>query len=116
METRLLAALSVFVLLFAVPVALADNGDGYVVSYKPNTVSTGSSVNLEIEFTNDAIDGSCLDEIIITPPGTWTGTASVVEYDRGGKTVTNEADVGGSGLTPDAHKSSIKTWAAFISN
>ena len=77
MEAKLfLPALTALVLMLAVPSALAL-GEGYVLSYKPNVASTGSAVTLEIEFINDAVDGTCIDEIIIMPPDTWGGTASL---------------------------------------
>lgn len=69
-------------ILMVLQTVFAANGDGVVLSYKPNVVSTGDSVTLQIELKNDASDGSCLDEIIIMPPDTWGGTASVTKYDR----------------------------------
>jgi hypothetical protein len=67
-------------LLAGAPSAFAANGDGVVDSYKPNVVSTVSGVTLSIQFTNDGTE--CLDEIIITPPDSWFGTADVIKYDR----------------------------------
>lgn len=85
MTNKLSVVLSVLIalsFLVAVPGALAL-GEGEVLSYKPSVASTESGVALSIEFTNDATDPTaCIDEIIIMPPDSWTGTADVTTYDR----------------------------------
>lgn len=91
MTAKLLTLFGVVLLLVAMPSALAANGDGVVVNYKPDVASVKAPVTLEIEFTNDATDGSCLDELIITAPDTWDGEANVADYDRGSFTQSNEA-------------------------
>lgn len=83
----------------------AYNGDGVIEDYSPLAVTVGSNNDLNFVFYNDATDNTCIDEIIITAPATWSGTASVTEYTRGGIgaiTVYNEADAGDYiGLTAD---------------
>jgi len=92
MTAKLLTLFGVVLLIVAMPTALAANGDGDVVNFKPDVASVNSPVTLEIEFTNDATDESCLDELIITAPDTWSGTANVALYDRGSFTQSNEAN------------------------
>jgi len=84
------AIVAMALLLVAAPFALAANGDGMVVSYKPDVASTGDSVTLQIKLYNDAADGRCIDEILIMPPDTWGGKAVVDKYSRSAYTYTNE--------------------------
>jgi hypothetical protein len=106
METRFLSLLGVLVLLLAVPTALA-NGEGQVLSYKPNVVSVGDGVTLEIELINDALDDTCIDEILIMPPDSWTGTADVTKYDRSTYTDTREESNDDKYLVGDSQSSRI---------
>ncbi|MBN2101451.1 MAG: hypothetical protein JW716_01105 [Candidatus Aenigmarchaeota archaeon] len=104
--TQKLTALPVLLLLvafFAVQPVQAANGDGLVLSYKPNTVSTGTDVVLQVQFVNDATDGSCLDELIVTPPATWGGQATLTKYDRlpSLPAWSNEADLTCNALQTD---------------
>lgn len=80
--------------LLAVGLTFAANGDGRVVSYSPDAVTTGKNVTVEVEFLNNG--STCLDELVITPPSTWSGPgpAFVSNWSRGPIVFTNEADSG----------------------
>ncbi len=95
MNKPVIATIALFLFaIMAMPSALAYNGDGLLESYTPTAVSVGSTHDLTFVLYNDATDTSCIDEIIITAPASWGGTASVTQYTRGGITVSNEADAG----------------------
>jgi len=96
------AIIAIALLLAAAPVALAANGDGQVLSYKPNVASTGDSVTLQIKLYNDATDGKCIDEILIMPPDNWTGTASVDKYSRSAYSYENKESNDNINLVSDS--------------
>src|SRR3989344_9658218 len=85
----------VFAIALSASLAFAANGDGTVVSYDPTSATTNVPQDIHVEFLNDG--STCIDELIFTAPSTWSGTASVSQWTRGGLgviTVTNEADDG----------------------
>ncbi len=101
--TGLVLALAVIML---VPAAFAANGDGTVISYMPLSEMTGDTKDISVEFFNDG--NKCLDELIFTAPSTWSGTASVSEWSRGGTsaiTVLNEADINNGGFSDTVNDS-----------
>jgi hypothetical protein len=99
------ALVAVALLVLAAPFALAANGDGQVLSYKPNVASTGAPVTLQIQLYNDGT--LCLDEIIITPPDTWDGKAYVSLYDRSAFSDTREETNNDKDLVTDDQSSRI---------
>ena len=80
--------------LLAAGLTFAANGDGRVVSYSPDATTVSEPTVVEIEFLNNG--SSCIDELIVTPPSTWTGPgpAFVFDWSRGPIIFTNEAYTG----------------------
>ena len=93
----ILMAISLSVLAIAV---FAANGLGEIVDYFPQVVTEGTGLNesndKELVVTihnNENVGEGCIDEIIITAPDNWVGTAVVEEVTNMGATIdSNEAD------------------------
>ena len=109
-----LAILVFAIVALTVSVAFAANGDGTVVSYMPSSATTNVPKDITIEFLNDG--STCIDELIFTAPPTWSGTADISAWSRGGTgliTVTNEADDGTrSNLISDAQSVRIVSFGS----
>ncbi len=109
------AILAVLIMVFSsfagfvavTPAVGAANGDGNILEYSPTVITEGTSKEIVLLIHNDnpqnAANPICLDEIIVTAPANWSGTAVLEEATNLGDVIwSNEADDGSySGLVSD---------------